>query len=97
MGTRQYAKRRDKIQPFRGSDKKWNWRLIAPNGEILAPSQGYSEGVKCLSTIQGFMDRNPTIVFKPPAPEDKKAWAKATYGRVTDFWRRKRMRLMRDI
>ena len=38
------------VEMFRGEDKKWRWRLMAVNGNILATSEAYSTKAKCRST-----------------------------------------------
>lgn len=31
-----------KCKVYRGEDGRWRWRLVAANGEIVCPSQGYA-------------------------------------------------------
>ena len=34
-----------------GSDKKYRWRLKAPNGEIIATGEAYSSKAACMNGI----------------------------------------------
>lgn len=51
-----------KAQLYRRSDKKWGWRMIAPNNEIIAgdQGQGYERKAGALngfrSTMKGFAE-----------------------------------------
>jgi len=71
--------RQDSVQPFRDKRGAWRCRMIAPNGRILFSGEDYTSGAQgCDKTIQGVLNRNPTIKFKPPAPKDVTAWEKGT-------------------
>ncbi len=37
---------------FKGVDKKWRFHLKAPNGEIIAASEGYSTEMNCRKGIE---------------------------------------------
>lgn len=53
--------KRDKIVRFVNARGKWQWRLVAPNGEILAHSEDYNTEAACEDTIRGLLDRNPNM------------------------------------
>jgi hypothetical protein len=46
-------------------DKQWYFHLLAPNGEVIAQSQGYSSKDNCINGINSVKKYAPTaLVFE---------------------------------
>jgi len=41
-----------KFEVFKDKKKEWRFRFVAPNGEIIATSEGYKNRNDCISTIK---------------------------------------------
>jgi uncharacterized protein YegP (UPF0339 family) len=59
------------VEVHQRSDGKWAWRLVAPNGRIIATDggQGYENRVDCeriaADVVGGHYDQNPENVDGP--------------------------------
>ncbi len=42
-----------------GTDSQWYWHLVAPNGEIIAQSEGYKQKQSALDTIEKVQEYAP--------------------------------------
>ena len=48
-----------KFQMFKGEDDKWYFRLKAPNGKIVAQSEGYNTRSSCFNGIESVQVNAP--------------------------------------
>lgn len=51
------------FEVFKDKKKEWRFRLVAPNGEIIAQGEGYKNKKDCLSTVESIQEnaRHTTI------------------------------------
>lgn len=49
-------KKRPHFYVYRDKSKKWRWRLVAANGELVGPSQAYSRRADAVRATVRFGD-----------------------------------------
>lgn len=53
-----------KFEIFKGKKKEWRFRFVAPNGEIMAASEGYKNHKDCLDSIDSIQRNAPDAEIK---------------------------------
>lgn len=55
------AVRRDRAELFQGKDDQFFFRIVAPNGEVIAQSEGYSRKSDARETLEKHYPQTPIL------------------------------------